>query len=285
MANNIGYMICETVSQPQEMTIIADRNGRVTIEAIMQDLEVKNRNGRWYGKNDFAPQMTCERTTELLKSKNLFGEAGHPNTTDLARQSNIDINNIAHCMKKLWLEGNIVKAHTQGTPNAQGKLFNDLILEGTIPSFSLRALGSVNNTSRGAEVKNIKFITYDWVIYPSHKKAYMQKILGESTQLGNTNFMDEAKKIALQHEGNKFILEESDNGLCVPITNQKVIDYVKTESSNMKLIKESLDFMYTDIAVVDNGRRVMMSDKEGQSFVINLENYISNEIINYCYNK
>lgn len=282
MEKSIGYMICETPTTAEEVTVINDKHGRVTIEATMQDLGVKNRNGRIYDKSDLSPQMTCERTTELIKSGNFFGEAGHPMTTELSRQSTIDPNNIAHNMSKIWIEGNIVKAHTRGTPNAQGELFNNLILEGTKPSFSLRALGTVANTPRGAEVKNIKLITYDWVVFPSHKKAYMSKILGESA---NEEFMKEASYIQ-NIKDSKLIIENSNyEGIFAPITNQNIINYVKEESANIKLIKESLDFMYTDIALVENGRQVMMSDKLGQSLIINLESYITNEIMNYCYKR
>lgn len=280
--SNIGFLINEAIETPSEMTVVSDKNGRVTIETILQDLEVKNRNGRWYGINDFKGQLTCERTEELIRSKNFFGEAGHPMTTELSRQQNIDLNNIAHNISKIWLEGNIVKAHTKGTPNAQGKLFNDLILEGTIPSFSLRALGTVENTRRGAEVKNIKLITYDWVVYPSHKKAYMQKILGES-YMYEDDTLDESLKYMDASIDNKLLVNESDSGIFVPITNQSVIDYVKTESANINVIKESLDFLYENISIVDNGQRVLMSDNSGNTLVINLENYITNEIMNYCY--
>ena len=38
-----------------------------------------------------------------------------------------------------------------------------------------------------------------------------------------------------------------------------------------------------DIKVIDGGRRVMLSDYEGHALVVNLENYISNEIMNYCF--
>lgn len=279
----IGYMINEAIETPSEMTVVSDRNGRVTIETIMQDLNVKNRNGRWYSTEDFKPQLSCERTLELVKTKNFFGEAGHPMTTELSRQQNIDPNNIAHNMIKIWLEGDLVKAHTKGTPNAQGQLFNNLILEGTIPSFSLRALGTVENTRRGAEVKNIRLITYDWVIYPSHKKAYMQKILGESAGLSE-ELEDSIRYLNNTNENNKLIIEEN-SGILVPITNDSVISYIKTESANINTVINSLEFMYENISVIDNGTRVLLSDNQGQSFIVNLESYISNEIINYCYKR
>lgn len=278
----IGYMINEAIETPSEMTVLSDKDNRPEIEVVFQDLEVKNRNGRWYGTNDFKGQLTCERTTELIKTKNFFGEAGHPMTTELTRQQNIDLNNIAHSISKIWLEGNIVKGHTRGTPNAQGRLFSQLILEGTIPSFSLRALGTVENTKRGAEVKNIKLITYDWVVFPSHKKAYMQKILGESAYDDN---LTESLRYMDASIDNKLIMNESESGIITPITNDSVINYVKTESANINVVKESLDFMYENISIIDNGSRVLMSDNIGNSFVINLESYITNEIMNYCYNR
>ena len=282
MNNNLGYMICEASSEPKEMNVVSDKNGRVEIETIFQDLGVRNRNRRIYEVADFDPQLHCERTTELIRTRNLFGEAGHPMSTDLQRQSTVDLNNIAHCITKLWREDNIVKGRTIGTPNKQGQLFNDLILEGTIPSFSLRALGSIDNTPQGAKVKNIKLITYDWVVFPSHKKAYMEKIIGPA-QFTERKFMTESTSIQMEHEGNKFIVDENYNGFIAPITNEKVIDYVKSESSNLSVVQESLEFLYEDIKVIDGGRRVMLSDYEGHALVVNLENYISNEIMNYCF--
>lgn len=273
----LGYMINEATTTPKEMRIVSDKNNRLSIETVMQDLNIKNRNGRWYGTDDFQGQLSCERTMELINSKNFFGEAGHPMTTELVRQQSIDLNNIAHCMTKLWLEGDTIKAHTHGTPNKQGELFNNLILEGTIPSFSLRALGTVQNTSRGAEVKNIRLITYDWVVFPSHKKAYMQKILGE---YGKVN--ESIEELDRDIEGNKLILDESASTI-VPITNKEVIDYVKTESTNLNSVVDSLEFLYENVQVIDGGTKVMLSDNLGTSFVINLENYITNELMNYCY--
>lgn len=278
MQRSLGYIICEQVSRGEDTKIIGQNkvNGRVEIETVFQDLGTRNRNGRIYCIEDMAPQMKCERTTELIKSGNLFGEAGHPLSSDIKRQSTIDLNNIAHKITSLYIEGNLVKGTTMGTPNTQGQVFNDLILEGTIPAFSLRALGTINNTPKGAQVKNIKLITYDHVIYPSHKAAYMQKILGPA-QCEHKHFTESSSVVC----ENGLLLEQKD--LVVPITNDEVIDYVKQESSNLKLLQESLEFLYEDIKLVDGGKKVMMYDYTGHSLVVNLESYISNEIMDYCW--
>lgn len=264
----IGYMICETAATPEnaDVKVVDEYNGKVTIEAILQDLEVKNRNGRWYGIQDIAPELTSDRTQELIDSGNMKGENGHPMSKDIARQQTIDPNNVCCKYTKIWLDGKDVKAHVRGTNNQLGSEFDADIKDGEKPSFSLRALGTVNNTARGAEVKNIKIITYDRVIYPSHKRAYMSNIIKESTNLGNDT---------------KVVLDRNDKGLFVPINNTQIIDYIKTESHNLKNIVESFEFLYDDITLLENGN-IQLTDKTGTTFVVHLETYIQKEISDYC---
>lgn len=275
ISNKIGYMICESCSEPREATVVGEVNGKLEIEAILQDCEVKNRNGRFYAKKDLEPELTCARTIELIKSGNFVGECGHPSEQSLARQQTIDPKVVSHKITKLWMEGNDIKGIVRGTPNRYGEEFDNFIRDDTKVSFSLRALGSINNTNRGAEVKNVKIITWDWVVYPSHKRAYMQGIVSESGELlSSTN-----------ESSNRLILPTGDKGIITPITNQSVINYIKTESANIKTVMESFDLLYSSIVPVNEGRDVQMCDKDGNVLVIRLENYIQNEIRNFCYNR
>lgn len=267
---NIGYMICETAaSEPTKPVIVGDNNNRVTIEAVIQDMNVKNRNGRFYSDDQLSKALKDSRIKELLESGNMFGEAGHPMSKDIGRQQTIDPTNISHKFTKIWTEGNDIKAHIRGSANRLGEDFNAHILDDTKVSFSLRAMGTVNNTSRGAEVENIKIITWDWVVYPSHKRAYMDKIVNvnESVILG---------------ESNNLKLQKNDKGIFVPINNDSVINYIKHESANLKSILESFDTVYDSIQILEGGRTVQLTDRVGSTFVINLESYIQNEIMNYC---
>lgn len=167
----IGYMICETASsEPVTPVIVGEKNDRVTIETVLQDMDVKNRNGRYYSEKELKPALEDKRIKELIDAKSLLSEAGHPAARDIGRQQTIDPTNTCANILKIWTDGNLVKGHVKGTPNDLGKYFNDLILDGTKVAFSLRALGTVNNTSKGAEVENIKIITYDWVDNSSYMK-------------------------------------------------------------------------------------------------------------------
>lgn len=268
---NIGYILCETATTSENTkkpTIIEQRNNRVVIEAVLQDTDVKNRNGRYYASADLDPELNSSRIKELIKARSFFGEAGHPSSKDIVRQQTIDPTKVQISITKIWKDGKNVMGLVEGTQNQLGEDFNNDVLSGVSPAFSLRALGTIENTSRGAEVRSIKIITYDRVIYPSHSSAYMTKVVSESS-------------IYLPKDSNKLLISNDDPGLITPITNESVINYIKSESSNLKKIKESFDVFYDDISLLENGS-VQLSDKVGNMIVVNLETYIQNEIYDYC---
>ena len=281
--NKIGYIICESKINEElrkdSPTIVSSNNDRVIIEAIIQDADKKNRNGRYYAKEDLFPALESPRIKELLSHKAFVGENGHPMDSSLSRQQTIDPNNICCNFLKIWTEGNLVKAHVKGTPNQKGADFNNLILDGTDPAFSLRALGSITNTKRGAEVKNINIITYDHVFYPSHSVSYAQSIVSEASSVYIPNSVGN-----LQYSTtNKVVVEENDKGILIPITNESVMSYIKNESANISTILKSFDTLYESATLVENGSKVRLMTHQGDILMINLESYIQNEIMDYCY--
>lgn len=271
---NIGYVVIETattVSDIEPAKIIRDNKsmGRVIAQGTLQEANEKNRNGRFYDSRDLFPQLTAPRTVELLKTGNLRAENGHPLSKELIRQQTIDPEKTVAIFLKLWTEGNFIKATFMGTNDARGEEFNKDLLCGFSPSWSLRALGTIQNTTRGAEVKGIKIITWDRVIYPSHPRAYTDGIISESAGIGVNN------------DSNVF-LEQNDKGVLIPITNQSVINYIMSESANFKAIKESYDLLYDNIELINRGTQVKLTDRAGGIFVVNLESYIHDEIMNDC---
>ena len=161
-------------------------------------------------------------------------------------------------------------ATVEGTQNLLGEYFNKDILAGEKKAFSLRALGTVENTNRGAEVKNIKIVSWDNVIFPSHPEAYMQKMVSESTVIND------------RLSENNYALKQNDPGMLIPITNQSVMNYLKHESGNIVNILKSFDTLYESSQLIDNNRRVRMVSKTGDIFIVNLEQYITNELDGYC---
>lgn len=282
--NTIGYCICEADGITTKPTIISTEKNRVIAEGCIQDVNATNRNGRYYADSQLFPELKCDRTVELLSTGNFYGEAGHPIDPNIARQQTIDPKLIAPKYLKFWTVGNKVMSQFKGAQTAYGQAFNDIILDETLVSFSLRALGSVENTKKGAEVKNLKVITWDWVIYPSHKAAYMDKILTESANISKGIYQGDGYIYGSSKDSpNKIIMNESaDSIIMFPITDDTIIQMIKNESTNYYLMKESFDICGTSVKVINEGTQVQLSDTYGHVFIINTEDHVQDLIMDYC---
>src|SRR5574344_103795 len=258
----IGYIINESLDQDELNTaadsvkVLTDKNGMAIAEGILQTANEKNRNGRFYPSVELFPQLKAPRTTELLDAGYLRAELGHPLSNELVRQQTIDDSRTCARFLKLWTEGDNIWVRVKGTNNAFGKAFNADLLDGCKPAWSLRALGTIVNTSRGAEVHNLRVITWDQVIYPSHPGAYTKRLVTESA--GYTHENDTVNQARI-----------------VPFSNQSVINYIKSESTNLKYVKENFDFAYNTIVVSEDGNHVTLTANDGSMLVVNLEKHIT----------
>lgn len=272
ISSKIGYIICESDITTQVANLTEQRiNGKLVAEGILQTADERNRNGRFYSKEELFPQLTCPRTMELLKAGYLRAEMGHPLSKDLQRQSTIDDTKTCARFLKLWTVGNDVWATFTATNNKYGEAFNADLAEGCMPAWSLRALGSIEQTRRGAEVKNLRLITWDQVIYPSHPGAYTQRILSEASVLNEATIISDNDK--------NDIMGES---LIIPISNDKVISFIQAQSSNLKFVRECFDFAYSGIQTNKAGTKVLLTTNEGDTLCINMESYVHNELMNYA---
>ena len=276
MPNNtptIGYVILESAPiEVPEAKIITDNGKRVIGEGILQTAEEENRNGRCYLHSDLLREIDCPRTKELLSTGNMLSENGHPLDTNMVRQQTIDPNNTVARFLKIWMDGNNVMAQFKGTNNCKGEEFDQDLREGVLPSWSLRALGSLANKGGRNVVENLRVITWDRVIYPSHPNAYTTRLVTESaaSSIAEKAAMERVKQIHV-------------NGSLIPITNEQILSYIKTESASIKSLLNQIDFMYESTTLLP-GDRVQLVAKNGDIFVVNLESHITNEIQTYCMN-
>ena len=263
--SSIGYIICESDISPKVTNISnAKINGKLVAEGILQTADERNRNGRYYAEEELFPQLTAPRTLELLRAGYLRAEMGHPLSKDLQRQS---------CARflKLWTVGKDIWATFTATNNVNGEAFNADLAEGCLPAWSLRALGTIDKTRRGMEVRNLRLITWDQVIYPSHPGAYTQRIISESTVMNESTSIDISEKNDMVGEA-----------MIIPITDNNIISFIQSESSNLKFVRECFDFAYDSISVNENGTKVLLTTKAGETIAINMESYVHNELMHYA---
>lgn len=293
MINNrsqiIGTIINEAVTE-SDANIIGERNQKAEATGILQDLEARNRNGRTYLKIDMKPEIEGDRIQkELIPSGYMRGHAGHPSSTELSIQSVIDPTKCCVQFDKIWLDGNIIRGNFHGTNNDLGKAFNQDLLDGCKPAFSLRALGNVDRTRSGeCLVKNIRIITWDHVIFPSHKMAYTHKLIDPRDSHKTINESYRFNENSYDTRGNylkQCMIEESvaNNGILIPVVNDQVVSYIKEESANVKSILDTFGALYESAMIVNNGKNVALTLDSGETMLVNLEQYIQDEIYNYCY--
>ena len=53
----IGNIILEAASNPIDLNVIAEHNGKVEATGIIQDTDSENRNGRIYEEKDLKPEV------------------------------------------------------------------------------------------------------------------------------------------------------------------------------------------------------------------------------------
>lgn len=269
----IGYAILEDMHTPTDIKVVGETSDRVIAEACLQEAEEENRNGRCYLTEDLTREQQCKRTRELLEAGYMLGEAGHPTDTSIIRQQTIAPDNTAVRYLKYWMDGPKWMAHYQGTYNHLGEAVDKDLRHGYKPAFSMRALGSLENINGRNVVRDLKYITHDFVIFPSHPGAYTHGLVSESAGMTRSAFQ-EAYDIANKNNS------RTTKGSITPIYNEQVISYLKTESANIKNILSQIDVFYESISLI--GNKVHMKTKDGDIFMVNLESYIQNEIYDYC---
>lgn len=270
----IGHVILEDTMTPSDVTIVSEANDRVIAEACLQEAEEENRNGRCYLTEDLTREQQCRRTKELLEAGYMLGEAGHPTDTSIIRQQTIAPDNTAVRYLKFWMDGPKWMAHYQGTYNALGEAVDKDLRHGFKPAFSMRALGSLENINGRNVVRDLKYITHDFVIFPSHPGAYTTGLVTESTGAEN-----ESKFNTLFEDREKKGLYTRKSSV-TPIYNEQVLSYIKSESANIQSVLEQFDVFYESMVL--NGNTVSIRTKTGDTFVVNLEQYIQNEIFDFC---
>lgn len=261
---SIGYVILEGIDMEPNAKIISKDKNKVVGFATFQEAEKENRNGRMYMASDLLREIQCPRTKELLRSNTFYSEWCHPQG-DMVRQQTIDPKCAVARILSFEMNGNLVQGTFTNINTPLGLGFRDEMLEGVLPAWSLRALGSLECIRGKNVVTNLKMVTYDCVVYPSHDAAYTQRIVSESAGFSK----------------NERSLKQG--GELIPFMNHDVMNYIKTESANVARILEQVDVFY-ESATLEKGRQVRLVAKNGDIFYINLENYIQNEIASYCAN-
>jgi hypothetical protein len=243
--------------------------------AVLQEADRPNRNGRIYYKTVLEQALQAPYVQERLRTNSFYCEAGHPADTSVQRQMTIDQRNIACLIKEFWWEGNLLKARVETANTSIGRDMKGLIEQGSRVAFSLRAQGNVHHDPQiNATIVEspIQIATYDWVVNPSHDKAFLENIC-EDTRCSMFGVKESkslvlAESVKLYESGRIIALNE--------VTQPVVHDYAKNFWKKVKPLAEAYVHDPKDRLVVAEKVATVQNDNVTKKVV--LEDFLLKDI-------
>lgn len=148
-------------------------NKPLILKGILQRANALNQNGRVYPKDILEREI--RNYDKLIRENRAFGELDH------AAEPIVNMKNVSHMIKEIWMEGDTVYGRVQILDTPCGQIIKAIIEAGGKPGISSRALGSLVRENNANIVQDdLQIICFDFVSEPSTQQAFM---LPESKQL------------------------------------------------------------------------------------------------------
>ena len=254
--DDLGFVYIEEQTSPQ-MNIannmdVHDKNGVffVSFESCLHSFDVMNRNNRMYKAANIDECLKTERIQSYLSHGGWFGEMNHPTSPykdrplSPERIQDIDMTNTSHKMLNPHIEGNclVSKIETDSGTNAGMNLARKMV-QGFIPGFSCRAIASMTLDGGKPTVNVRKIITYDWVLYQSHREA-------EQNTSAPTKFVSKIAKTVTEAAKD---IENKSKDILIPL--KEILESVGRTDVNTQVVMEAFDLNSDNMIGFDKGNR------------------------------
>ena len=151
------------------------------LKGILQKANTLNQNGRIYPRHILEREI--RNYEKLIRENRAFGELDHAN------EPIVNMKNISHVIREIWMEGDVVYGKVEILETPCGKIIEAIIKAKCKPGISSRALGSLQRENNVNVVQDdLQIICWDFVSEPSTPMAFMQ--LAEAKLID----MDSARK-------------------------------------------------------------------------------------------
>ena len=160
---------------PQQINeSLAENDGRLIVNGVLQRAEAKNQNGRIYPKETLMREAN-KYAESFIREKRALGELDHPDS------SVVNLNNVSHnVLEMAWKGDDLVgTVEVLGTP--AGNILKELFKSGIRLGISSRGMGSVKEVMREGdntlEVQpDFELIAFDFVSNPSTHGAFLSPV-------------------------------------------------------------------------------------------------------------
>nr|DAF63238.1 MAG TPA: Prohead core protein serine protease [Myoviridae sp. ctXXl13] len=246
----------------------------VEFDAVLHSFDVLNINKRIYQLMNVRDCYNkSDEIQSYIRKNGWFGEMDHPGQDfenmqlTAQRVQKIHMPNRSHkIMNPIFNEStNLLTAKIQtasGTDAGIGMARE--IVQGLIPSFSCRSVARMNVQNGKPIVSMRKLITYDWVLYPSHKEATM---IGKPTLR-----VGQKEKLLLESAntmlGVEPIFKKRSKDVCIDMSQfSDFKEFISEFDSNTNVVLESVGCDYNDINTFDTNGNIVINTEGNKIFV------------------
>ena len=157
---------------PQALTEAkTSERGNLLVSGRLQAAQTKNGNGRYYPREILQREVKNYKDGPVKENRAL-GELDHPDS------SVINLKNVSHNIKDIYVEGDDVMGLVEILPTPSGNILKELFKNGITVGISSRGMGSLKPGQNGVqEVQDdFELLCFDFVSTPSTPGAYMHTI-------------------------------------------------------------------------------------------------------------
>ena len=122
-----------------------------------------------------------------------------------------------------------------------------------------------------------RIITYDAVILPSHKIAYRDK--SKPIYFGNGQICRESVDYFEDKTNTSNYDRDFTNDASMEIVNEALSDFIKLESTNIKMISSQQEVSLESVNVTKDGKSAIIRDND-TTYIVKIEDKIRQSIIN-----
>ena len=289
-AGNLGlYYISEQVSpEDNEVRNLKTQDTAGTkwaeFDTILQSFRCLNRNNRKYWGPNIDEMLMAERIQTMLSTNAWYGEMDHPyarlesEKLSSERIQIIEMSRRSHKILRPQRHGDLLRATIQTASGTDyGRGFYNEIIQGLIPSFSCRALAGIQAINGEPYVICRKLITYDWVLYPSHKEANMD---------GKPKFISK-KESAIMLESAGITTESVMNDIRDSYTKdvfiplEEILSYTGAKDPSVNVIMESFGLSLDDLQGFDRSLQHAILVDGSNTIYANISPKTRNEVMDF----
>jgi hypothetical protein len=159
---------CLLFKAKQALNEIADINGKMVVQGVLQRADAQNQNGRIY-PFEVLQRESKKYEENFIKQKRAMGELDHPNTAV------INLKNVSHNVSRVWWDGKDLLGEVEILTTPSGNILKELLKCGITLGVSSRGMGSLKkvNESTNMVEDDYALLCFDFVSDPSVIGAFL----------------------------------------------------------------------------------------------------------------